>query len=327
MPSCSCRPDACIGSRKLTYRKWMTWSRVLSFLVCRWAPLSRNSRVSSVRDVSGFRPQSIKVRANGPPAVVSRFRRLPLYELGEGGVHGSPNSCEGTMTHLLKVSQRACERSVAYLVNSTYIDGHAFAVVVRIQCGRRRGRRHAKSGVVRSRRRQGRRRRQREMRKSPADRAGVLLDPGAAGLEEGAPGAVRVVQVVRRRGLDPVRGRIGTVLEGSGRVRGTVVALAEAPLSRSGRPHRNGGPLDEAGLHGLQERAPRPVSFGSSSLRMRVLVSHGVHSTAVCCVRLRTTRAFCFFEEGATNVPQKSAVIVPLPLHTLANKLTTRMKI
>jgi hypothetical protein len=187
----------------------------------------------------------------------------------------------------------------------TYIDCHAFPVVVRIQCGRRRGRGHAKSGVVGSRRRQGRRRRQREVRKSPTDRAGVLLDSGAAGLEEGAPGAVRVVHVVRRRGLDPVRGRIGPVLEGSGRVRGDMVALAEAPLSGSGRPHRNGGPLDEPGLHRLQKRAPRPVTLGSSSLRMRVLVSHGVHSTAVCCVRIRTTRAFGFFEEGATNVPAK----------------------
>jgi hypothetical protein len=125
------------------------------------------------------------------------------------------------------------------------------------------------------------------VRESPADRAGVLLDPGAAGLEEGAPRAVRVVVVVmvKRRGLGPVRGRVGPVLERPGGVGvGGGVALAETSLSTSGRRRSrrgygwNGGPLGEAGLHRLQERAPRPVSFRASSLRMRVLVSHAVHS-------------------------------------------------
>jgi hypothetical protein len=147
------------------------------------------------------------------------------------------------------------------------------------------------------------------VRESPADRAGVLLDPGAAGLEEGAPRAVRVVVVVMvRRGLDPVRGRVGPVLERPGGVGvGGGVALAEASLSTTGRRSsrrghgRNGGPLGEAGLHRLQERAPRPVSFRSPSLRMRVLVSHGAREsvrnwTALCC---------SFFFEGATECPSK----------------------
>lgn len=227
------------------------------------------------------------VREWRPPAVF-RLRKVSFFSTKRKKAGSKALQIPATRRGQIRkqVSHEPQRASHVYRTTLTYIDGHAVPVVVGIQGRRRRRRRgrHSKGGVG-SGRGEGRRWRQGRRGKvgqPPPDRAGVFLDPGAAGLEEGAPRAVRVVRVCRR-GLDPVRGGVGPVLERPGGV--VRAALAEAPLPGPGRTGGDGGPLREAGLHRLQERAPRPVSLGPSSLRTRVFVSHGFffHSTALWC--------------------------------------------